>query len=90
MQARLAGELTFQICLPMTSGSQNQLRLLVSVTDNAWAACTCLAKRLPECAMGSALRIRSSQISVRMGPVQNAANFGGGHGKFQRDYAVSS
>ena len=66
---RLARGLTFQTCLPTTSGSQNQLRLLVSVTDNAWAVCTCPAKRLPESATGSALRIKSSQISVRMGPV---------------------
>ncbi|CAK0744956.1 hypothetical protein CVIRNUC_001586 [Coccomyxa viridis] len=74
---RLARGLTFQTRLPTTSGSQNQLRLLVSVTDNACAACTCLAKRLPESATGSALLIKSSQISVRMGPVQSATSFGG-------------
>ena len=73
---RSARGLTFQTCLPITSGSQNQLRLLVSVTDNAWATCTCSAKRLPESAMGSALRIKSSQILVRIGPAQNAASLG--------------
>ena len=73
--------LTFQTCLPMTSGSQNQLRLLVSVTDSAWATCTCSAKRLPESAMGSALRIRSSQSLVRIGPAQNAACLGVEHSK---------
>ena len=76
---RLARGLTFQTRLPTTSGSQNQLRLLVSVTDNACAACTCLAKRLPESATGSALLIRSSQISVRMGPVQDTASVAGKH-----------
>ena len=73
--------LTFQTCLPITSGSQNQLRLLASVTDNAWATCTCSAKRLPESAMGSALRIKSSQILVRIGPAQNDASLGVEHCK---------
>ena len=85
---RLAGGLTFQTCLPTTSGSQNQLRLLVSVTDNAWAVCTCPAKRLPESATGSALRIKSSQISVRMGPVQNATSLCSAHSKARWGSAV--
>ena len=80
---KLAIGLTFQTCLPTTLGSQNQLRLLVSVTDNACAVCTCLAKRLSEYAMGSALRIRSSQISVRIGPVQNVTSLSMEYSKTQ-------
>ena len=69
---------TFQIRSPTTEESQNQPGLLHSCSDRRCAFWTYPLKTLPFLVAGSALRTRSPQISVWMGPACGRAPEGSG------------